>query len=365
MNFFGTIRPRNIGLIFIWPLIVLAGYFFWTKEPFVLTQTGSSWVDAWSFTDIYDQGKSTIKLDTATTGKNTRFVYTLKSGYQYPYVGLNFLMNKDSLPDLKRYDYVRIKIRATLGSRLPIVIGLWQDKNTKPNGIRFMEYILPVNKEWNTVDIDFSKFRTPEWWLITNDVKEKELSDPDFSKMRFLNVQSCQILGNDKEDVIEIEELSLRVDMTYFYLISAFLTILYYSTLLFLVFGKKGKQSVVFSYVKTEAVSHSVKEEETVFAFITSHYEQQNLSILDIQNGTGISEAKISAIIKNKSGLTFKQFLNKLRLTESKRLLLETDLQISEIAYKVGYSNVSHFNRIFKEVESCTPNDFRRSISSK
>jgi AraC-like DNA-binding protein len=87
------------------------------------------------------------------------------------------------------------------------------------------------------------------------------------------------------------------------------------------------------------------------------------LSILDIQNETGISEAKISAIIKNKSGITFKQFLNKLRLTESKRLLLETDLQVSEVAYKVGYNNVSHFNRIFKEVENCTPNDFRKSTS--
>lgn len=361
----GVNRPFKLGLILVWPLVLVLVYFFYTKEPFVLTKYANESVNAWSFTDTLDGGTSKIKFDTSTSDRHTRFVYTLKSGYQYPYVGINFLMNKDSLPDLKRYDYVRIKIKATQGSRLPIVIGLWQGENIKPNGSRFMEYILPVGKEWNTVDVDFSRFRTPEWWLMTNGAKEKELSDPDFSKMRFLNVQSCQILGNDKEDMIEIEEVSLRVDMTYFCLIAVFLTIFYYAVFLFLVFGKKGKQSVVFSYVKTEAVSHSVKEEEAVFAFITSNYEQQSLSIIDIQNGTGISEAKISAIIKNKSGLTFKQFLNKLRLTESKRLLLETDLQVSEIAYKVGYSNVSHFNRIFKEVELCTPNDFRKQTSVK
>lgn len=361
----GVNRPFKLGLIFVWPLLVVSAYFFYTKEPFVLTKYANESVDAWSFTDTLDGGTSKIKFDTSTANQNTHFTYTLKSGYQYPYVGINFLMNNDSLPDLGRYNYVRIKIKASQGSRLPIVIGLWQGENIKPNGSRFMEYILPVGKDWNTFDVDFSKFRTPEWWLMTNGAKEKELPDPDFSKMRFLNVQSCQILGNDKEDIIEIEEVSLRVDMTYFYLSSAFLTLFYYLVLLFLVFGKKGKQSVVFSYVKTEAVSHSVKEEETVFAFITSHYEQQSLSIVDIQNGTGISEAKISAIIKNKSGLTFKQFLNKLRLTESKRLLHETDLQVSEIAYKVGYSNVSHFNRIFKEVENCTPNDFRRQSATK
>jgi len=361
----GMNRPFKLGLILVWPLLVVVAYFVFTKQPFILTQCGSDSVNAWSFTDTLDNGSSKIKFDTSTAKQNTRFTYTLKSGYQYPYVGINFLMNKDSLPDLGRYNYVRIKIKATQGSRLPIVIGLWQGENIQPNGSRFMEYILPVGKEWNTVNIDFSDFRTPEWWLKANGFKEKELSSPDFSTIRFLNVQSCQILGNDKEDIIEIEEVSLRVDMAYFYLISAVLTFIYYSILLFLVFGKKGKQSVVFSYVKTEAISHSVKEEETVFAFITSHYEQQSLSVVDIQNGTGISEAKISTIIKNKSGLTFKQFLNKLRLTESKRLLTETDLQVSEIAYKVGYSNVSHFNRIFKEVELCTPNDFRKQSVAK
>jgi AraC-like DNA-binding protein len=363
MTFMGINRPFKLGLILVWPLLVLIGYLVFNKEPFILTKPSNESVNVWSFTDTLDLGSSKINFDTSTLKQNTRFTYTLKSGYQYPYVGINFLMNTDSLPDLRKYNYVQIKIKATQGSRLPIVIGLWQGENIKPNGSRFMEYILPVNKEWNTVDVDFSDFRTPEWWLKTNGIKEKELSTPDFSKMRFLNVQSCQILGNNVEDIIEIEEVSLRVDMTYFYLVSSLLSIFYYSALMFLMFGKKGKQSVVFSYIKTETINHSVKEEETVFAFITSHYEQQSLSIVDIQNGTGISEAKISTIIKNKSGLTFKQFLNKLRLTESKRLLLETDLQISEIAYKVGYSNVSHFNRIFKEVELCTPNDFRKQAS--
>lgn len=361
----GLKRPYKLGLIAVWPLLVFLGYLLYNKAPFILTKKSGVPVHAWSFTDSLDSGNSKILFDNASAEPNVNFAYTLKSGFQYPYVGINFLLNKDSLPDLGRYDYVRIKIKASQGSRLPIVLGLWQGENIKPNGSRFMEYILPVSKDWNSTDIDLSDFRTPEWWLKTNGLKEKDLKKPDFSQMRFLNVQSCQIIGNDKEDKIEIGEVSLRIDMTYFYLVSSVLTTFYYTLLLVLIFGKKSKQSVVFSYVKTEAVSHSIKDEETVFAFITSHYEQQSLSITDIQNGTGISEAKISAIIKNKSGLTFKQFLNKLRLTESKRLLLETDLQVSEIAYKVGYSNVTHFNRIFKEVELCTPNDFRKQTSVK
>ena len=84
------------------------------------------------------------------------------------------------------------------------------------------------------------------------------------------------------------------------------------------------------------------------------------LTIIDVQTAIGIHERKISAIIKKKTDLNFKQFLNKLRIAEAKRLLLETDLQISEIAFKVGYGNASHFNRVFKLSENCAPNDFRK-----
>jgi AraC-like DNA-binding protein len=52
--------------------------------------------------------------------------------------------------------------------------------------------------------------------------------------------------------------------------------------------------------------------------------------------------------------------LNKLRLTESARLLAEQDsATIQEIAFSVGYGNVSYFNRLFKEEYGSTPKAFR------
>jgi len=65
-------------------------------------------------------------------------------------------------------------------------------------------------------------------------------------------------------------------------------------------------------------------------------------------------------ILKKVSGLPFKQYLNRLRLEEAKRLLTQTDLQVSDIAYKVGYGNISHFNRVFKDHLGISPNDFRK-----
>jgi AraC-like DNA-binding protein len=55
-----------------------------------------------------------------------------------------------------------------------------------------------------------------------------------------------------------------------------------------------------------------------------------------------------------------------LRLTQAARLLTERgSATISEIAYSVGYSNVSYFNRLFKEEYGCTPKDFRALASQQ
>jgi len=73
-----------------------------------------------------------------------------------------------------------------------------------------------------------------------------------------------------------------------------------------------------------------------------------------------ISRTKINDILKAELGFTFTSYLNKLRLTEAARLLAEKeDANIAEIAYSVGYKNVSYFNKLFKEEYGCTPKSFK------
>jgi AraC-like DNA-binding protein len=73
----------------------------------------------------------------------------------------------------------------------------------------------------------------------------------------------------------------------------------------------------------------------------------------------GVSRTKINDILKAELGYTFSVYLNKLRLTEASRLLTETDLTVAEIAYSVGYKNVSYFNKLFKDEYGCTPKMFK------
>ncbi len=62
---------------------------------------------------------------------------------------------------------------------------------------------------------------------------------------------------------------------------------------------------------------------------------------------------KASGVIKSRS------------ILEAKRLLTFTDLTISQIASQLNYFDSSYFSKVFKSIEKCTPNDFKKTMSEK
>jgi AraC-like DNA-binding protein len=108
------------------------------------------------------------------------------------------------------------------------------------------------------------------------------------------------------------------------------------------------------------------KEKATVLRYIASNYTNADLDLDSVVVATGTNRNKVNEILKAELGMTFTSYLNKLRLTQAARLLVEKgSATISEIAYSVGYSNVSYFNRLFKEEYGCTPKDFRSLASQQ
>ncbi len=74
-----------------------------------------------------------------------------------------------------------------------------------------------------------------------------------------------------------------------------------------------------------------------------------------------MSESAFSRFFKNASGQTFSGMVKRLRLTQACRLLEHTDATVAQIAQSVGYSNLSNFNRRFRDEYSMTPTEFRRA----
>lgn len=72
-----------------------------------------------------------------------------------------------------------------------------------------------------------------------------------------------------------------------------------------------------------------------------------------------MTEVSFSRFIKKRTGNTFIDSLNNIRLGHACRMLIETTHTIAEISYKTGFNNISNFNKVFKKKKGCTPSEFR------
>lgn len=97
---------------------------------------------------------------------------------------------------------------------------------------------------------------------------------------------------------------------------------------------------------------------EKINRYIDMNYNQ-DISLSGLAETFYISPNYLSAVFNGKNGLSLKDYLNRLRIDKAKKLLGDTDLKISEVSRKVGYSQVSYFGSIFRKLEGCTPKEYR------
>lgn len=122
--------------------------------------------------------------------------------------------------------------------------------------------------------------------------------------------------------------------------------------------GKKRGIRII-NYKKINITGKRNVELDTVTSFILHNYNDPDLNMNVVSANVKMSSQKIPKIIKKGVKLSFPQYLNKIRITEAKRLLVDSDLTVIEIAMAVGYNNVTHFNRLFKSMEKISPNEYR------
>jgi len=77
----------------------------------------------------------------------------------------------------------------------------------------------------------------------------------------------------------------------------------------------------------------------------------------------GLSPSGFSRFFRRHMRCPFIGYVVGQRVTEAKRLLIETDLTIVEICFRCGFENLSNFNRHFRALCNCTPSEFRKRIA--
>ena len=88
-----------------------------------------------------------------------------------------------------------------------------------------------------------------------------------------------------------------------------------------------------------------------------------SISLAEVSSLVGMSESAFSHFFKKKTGGTFIDYLNNLRIAKACQLLAETSNTIAEICYSSGFNNISNFIRMFKKRKGVTPNEYRTMMN--
>jgi AraC-like DNA-binding protein/ligand-binding sensor protein len=96
-------------------------------------------------------------------------------------------------------------------------------------------------------------------------------------------------------------------------------------------------------------------------AYIAGHCGDA-VSLGETARAMHVSTFYFCKIFKKATGLTFTDYLGRVRVEKAKNLLLNPHLRVSEIAYTVGFQSLTHFNRIFRKITGEAPTVFREEL---
>lgn len=98
--------------------------------------------------------------------------------------------------------------------------------------------------------------------------------------------------------------------------------------------------------------------DESLNALLMAHLEE-GIELAEVAERLGEKPPTISKRLKRNFGLSFSEYLGRLRIDKAKEMLRRTKLSATEIAHRVGIRDQSHFSKLFKKFEGTTPSEYR------
>lgn len=96
--------------------------------------------------------------------------------------------------------------------------------------------------------------------------------------------------------------------------------------------------------------------------YVMENY-QEDISLDTVVDIIGLTKAAFCRHFKKVTGKTFFTYVKEYRIGQSCRLLMETNLNVTEISYKCGFNTISNFNKQFKTVMSTNPSTYRNRFT--
>lgn len=98
---------------------------------------------------------------------------------------------------------------------------------------------------------------------------------------------------------------------------------------------------------------------EKAIKYVVSNMKRTDLSVEELSSHLGMSRVHLYKKLKTVTGKTPIEFIRLIRLKRAAQLLRESQLNVSEVAYSVGFNNPKYFARYFKEEYNLLPSDYK------
>jgi YesN/AraC family two-component response regulator len=96
--------------------------------------------------------------------------------------------------------------------------------------------------------------------------------------------------------------------------------------------------------------------------FMRKHFAR-TITLTDVAREAGLSRFHFCRLFHHETGVRFHEYLHALRVTQAKELLAgDRYVRVSEVAYAVGFNDLSHFDRTFRKMVGHSPSQYRRSL---
>jgi AraC-like DNA-binding protein len=121
------------------------------------------------------------------------------------------------------------------------------------------------------------------------------------------------------------------------------------------------KKLMTRSYTPAPAAKGNLRI-DSIIAYMNANYSKP-LFLDDVAKKANMTRGSFCRFIRKRTGKTYLESLNEIRIAHICQLLTGTSGNISEIAYKMGYNNVAYFHRFFKRQKGCTPKEYREKFN--
>lgn len=353
--------------LFVWPSGVAIGllaititYFSAIPDIIVHPDLGRY---SWDYYSDDGVGGQSQILEFVLTDSMVRLEFILKEGFHSPYVGVSITPKTAKYIDARRSNQIDIRLKGDGIERVGVALFVssysYQIKPLQDNAL-YHSY-LNISANLSTYSIPIKQLRHPEWWEDLNRIPEGHSSRPDLSRIETITIGSAFSPSIGSAKALEVHSVSFtRNNSRLFTLLSlgaaAFILLLFGVHCLVLRFRRNGGQITVL-YKPTQGGSKAPSE--GCVEYINNHFASSNLSLDLVSKATSQSQRQVANTISSQFGCNFKTYINRIRITESKRLLGQTDMNIGEIAFGVGFNNQSHFNRVFRGEVGMSPGEYR------